>query len=92
MVASTVSVASHMRKSPYQTCIPTRVAHVPDRPEWLHEIKHDGYRLIVQRDGKKGRLFTRSGHDCSNRFPLNVEAALGNPWRAAGLPRAVSSG
>ena len=28
-----------------------------------HEIKHDGYRLIDQRDGKRVRLFTLNGHD-----------------------------
>ena len=44
-------------------CIPTQAAKVPDRPEWIHEIKHDGYRLIVQREGKRVRLFTRNGHD-----------------------------
>jgi len=55
-----------------------RVAKVPDRPEWLHEIKHDGYRLIVQREGKRVRLFTRNGHDWSNRYPLITEAALRN--------------
>jgi ATP-dependent DNA ligase len=38
-----------MRKSAFQPCIPTRGTKVPDRPEWIHEIKHDGYRLIVQR-------------------------------------------
>ena len=26
---------------------------VPDRPEWIHEIKHDGYRLIIQRGGQQ---------------------------------------
>jgi bifunctional non-homologous end joining protein LigD len=51
---------------------------VPDRPEWIHEIKHDGYRLIVQRDGKMVRLWTRNGHDWSSRFPLIREAALRN--------------
>ena len=51
---------------------------MPDRPEWIHEIKHDGYRLIVQRDGKRVRLFTRNGHDWSDRFPRIVEAALRN--------------
>jgi bifunctional non-homologous end joining protein LigD len=35
-----------MPKSPFEPCIPTKVL---DRPEWLHEIKHDGYRLIVHR-------------------------------------------
>ena len=45
-----------MPKSAFEPCIPTRGTKVPDRPEWIHEIKHDGYRLIVQRDGKSVRL------------------------------------
>ena len=67
-----------MPKSTFEPCIPTKAAKVPDRPEWIHEIKHDGYRLIVQRDGKRVRLFTRNGHDWSNRYPLIAEAALRN--------------
>ncbi len=51
---------------------------MPAGPDWLHEIKHDGYRLIVQREGGHVRLFTRNGHDWSDRFPLIVEAALEN--------------
>jgi bifunctional non-homologous end joining protein LigD len=35
----------------------------------VHEIKHDGYRLIVRRDGKAVRLFTRRGHDWTHRYP-----------------------
>ena len=50
----------------------------PCRPEWIHEIKHDGYRLIVQRDAKRVRLWTRHGQDWSGRFPLIAEAALRN--------------
>ena len=65
-----------MPRSPFGPCIPTRGTKVPDRPEWLHEIKHDGYRLIIQRDGKRVRLWTRNGHDRSGRFPLITEAAL----------------
>src|SRR6478609_2241202 len=67
-----------MQKSPFEPCIPTKAAKVPDQPEWIHEIKHDGYRLIVQREGKRVRLFTRNGHDWSGRFPLISEAALRN--------------
>ena len=63
-----------MRNSAFQPCIPTKAAKVPDRPEWIHEIKHDGYRLIIQRV----RLFTRNGHDWSARYPRIVEAALRN--------------
>jgi bifunctional non-homologous end joining protein LigD len=45
-------------------------------PDWLHEIKHDGYRLIVQREGKRLRLLTRRGYDWSDRCPLIVQSAL----------------
>jgi bifunctional non-homologous end joining protein LigD len=62
----------------FEPCIPTRGTRVPDQPEWSHEIKHDGYRLIIQRDGKRVRLFTRNGHDWSDRYPLIVEATLRN--------------
>ena len=66
-----------MRTVAFEPCIPTRGTKVPNRREWIHEIKHDGYRLIIQRDGKCVRLFTRNGHDWS-RFPLISEAALRN--------------
>ena len=47
-------------------------------PVWLPEIKYDGYRLIVTREGNRVRLFTRNGHDWSSRYPLIVESALKN--------------
>ena len=49
---------------------------MPAGPDWIHEIKHDGYRLTVHREGKRVRLFTRNGHDWTDRYPLIVEAAL----------------
>src|SRR4051812_26748267 len=67
-----------MRKSALETCLPTRAATVPAGPDWLHEIKYDGYRLLVQREGKRVRLFSRGGHDWTARYPLIVEAALRN--------------
>ena len=66
-----------MRKT-FEPCIPTRGTEVPAGPDWLHEIKHDGYRLILVRDGARVRLFTRNGHDWTGRYPLIVEAALKN--------------
>jgi bifunctional non-homologous end joining protein LigD len=50
-------------------CIPTRAAKPPAGPDWVHEIKHDGYRLLVRRDGEAVRLFTRRGYDWSTRYP-----------------------
>ena len=73
-----IFAACPMRKPAFDLSIPTRAAKVPDRPEWIHEIKHDGYRLIIERAGKTVRLFTRNGRDWSNRFPLITEAALRN--------------
>jgi bifunctional non-homologous end joining protein LigD len=64
-----------MRQYVYQPCIPTHAATVPIGPDWLHEIKHDGYRLMVQREGNQVRLFTRRGFDWSDRFPRIIEAA-----------------
>lgn len=64
-----------MPRSPFQPCIPTRGTLVPRHEDWLHEVKHDGFRLIVQRDGDRVRLFTRSGYDWTNRYPLIAEAA-----------------
>src|SRR4051812_44953466 len=66
-----------MPKTGFEPCIPTRGTKIPDRPEWLHEIKHDGYRLVIQRDKRVG-LFTRNGNDWSARYPRIVEAALRN--------------
>src|SRR4051794_28259917 len=65
-----------MRNTAFLPCIPSRRTKVPAGQDWLHEIKHDGYRLIVQRDGKRVRLFTRKGYDWSDRYPLITEAAL----------------
>ena len=42
-------------------CQPSRVARPPSGPLWVHEIKHDGYRLMVRKDGSSIRCFTRNG-------------------------------
>jgi bifunctional non-homologous end joining protein LigD len=65
-------------KSAFAPCLPTRGKTVPAGPDWLHEIKHDGFRLIVQRERQRVRLFTRNGHDWTDRYPLIIEAALRN--------------
>ena len=58
-------------------CAPSRVSVPPTGPLWVHEIKHDGYRLLVRRDDGRIRCFTRNGHDWADRFPSIVGAALG---------------
>jgi len=58
-----------------EPCQPSKVARPPSGPLWVHEIKHDGYRLMVRRDGARVRCFTRNGHDWADRFPAIVDAA-----------------
>jgi bifunctional non-homologous end joining protein LigD len=36
----------------------------------LHEIKHDGFRVIARKDGARVRLYSRPGNDLTDRFPL----------------------
>jgi ATP-dependent DNA ligase len=43
-------------------CIPARAAKPPAGSDWVHEIKHDGYRLQVRREGEAVCLFTRRGY------------------------------
>jgi bifunctional non-homologous end joining protein LigD len=57
-----------------EPCIPTRADRAPVGPDWIHEIKHDGYRLIVRKKDDWVRLFTRRGYDWTDRFPLIREA------------------
>jgi bifunctional non-homologous end joining protein LigD len=56
-------------------CIPTLAVKPPSGPDWVHEIKHDGYRLIVRRDGKVVQLFTRRGYNWTDRYPAIASAA-----------------
>jgi bifunctional non-homologous end joining protein LigD len=46
---------------------PSKAAIPPSGPLWVHEIKHDGYRLMVRRDGSRIRCFMRNGHDWADR-------------------------
>jgi bifunctional non-homologous end joining protein LigD len=62
----------------FEFCIPTAGKAVPSGAEWFHEIKYDGYRLRVERDGHNVRLFNRGGHDWTKRFPWIAQAALTN--------------
>jgi ATP-dependent DNA ligase len=40
----------------FEFCLPTPGKSVPSGPEWLHEIKYDGFRLRVEPDGDRVRL------------------------------------
>ena len=57
-----------------EPCVPSLAPKPPAGPNWLHEIKHDGYRLMAWRDGNDVRLYTRRGFDWSDRYLAVVTA------------------
>jgi ATP-dependent DNA ligase len=65
-----------------EPCIPTRVSQPPVGARWIHEIKHDGYRLIVRKQGDRVRLFTRRGYDWTERYPRIRNAVKALPTAA----------
>jgi len=46
----------------------------PSGDAWLHEIKHDGFRVIARKTDTQVKLYSRPGNDLTYRFPLIVEA------------------
>ena len=50
--------------------MPSPAKAPPSGPGWLHEIKHDGFRILARRDSAGVRLITRAGNDFSSRFPF----------------------
>ena len=58
-----------------EPCLPCFAREPPRGPDWLHEIKFDGYRALILRDGNGARLFTRRGYDWTHDFPAIVSAA-----------------
>jgi bifunctional non-homologous end joining protein LigD len=54
--------------SPFEPCLPRVAAKAPVGSGWIHEIKHDGFRILAHRQGRAVRLMTRNGNDLAGRF------------------------
>ena len=57
-----------------EPCLPSPAKAPPSGAGWIHEIKHDGFRILARRDTAGVRLITRNGNDFTNRFPIIVAA------------------
>ena len=67
-----------------EPCLPCQATKPPAGPSWIHEIKHDGYRIMARRDANgRVQLLTRKGNDFSRRFPRVVAAVAACCARAA---------
>jgi bifunctional non-homologous end joining protein LigD len=50
-------------------CLPTKADTLPSGGLWVHEIKHDGFRIIARKEGERVTLYSRPGNDFARRFP-----------------------
>jgi bifunctional non-homologous end joining protein LigD len=60
----------------FEFCRPEAKKVVPNGSDWIHEVKYDGYRGRLVRDGKNVRLLSKAGLDWTWRFPFIAETAL----------------
>jgi len=60
-------------------CLPMVAPRPPSGPDWRHEIKQDGFRIIARKAGDRVKLYSRPGSDLTDRFPLIVEAMAALP-------------
>jgi bifunctional non-homologous end joining protein LigD len=68
-----------------EPCLPTISRSVPTGPQWAYEIKHDGFRFLAVRQSKQVRVYSRGGHDWSERLPAITAALLALPVRSVVL-------
>src|SRR5271155_4402755 len=58
----------------FELCLPRPAKQPPTGSGWIHQIKHDGFRIVAYRNGDRVRLVNRNGFDFADRFPLIVES------------------
>ena len=63
----------------FEPCLPRKAKAPPSGPIWIHEIKHDGFRLLARKDGGRIKLITRNGYDFADRYRLIVDAVASLP-------------
>ena len=68
-----------------EPCLPQAAKAPATGPDWIHEIKHDGFRILARRDGPKVRLISRNRHDLTYRFPLAAAAVAALPVRSCSI-------
>ena len=61
---------------PLKICLPSPAARPPAGPDWLHEIKRDGFRMIARRDGERVQLISRRGIEHGDLVVENIGVTL----------------
>ncbi len=61
----------------------TLVKESPDGPDWVHEIKHDGYRMVCRVEDGEVRMYSRNRNEWTSKFPGIARALARLPVRSA---------
>ena len=77
-----MSRAVRLRFIPPQ--LPSLTEHPPEGADWIHELKHDGYRTMLIIERGNALAHPRNGHDWSDRYPGIIAAARKLPCREDG--------
>ncbi|MBL0950617.1 MAG: ATP-dependent DNA ligase, partial [Pseudomonas sp.] len=75
--ASTKPAKSRKAQTEFPDSLAPQLATLAERPpegDWLYEVKFDGYRILARMRGDEVRLFTRNGHDWTERLPQQAKA------------------
>jgi bifunctional non-homologous end joining protein LigD len=76
------SIARWRRNPPpgfIRPCELTLTDRPPAGPGWLHEVKHDGFRVIARKQGERVQVWSRRGANFTHRFPAIAEVVRGLP-------------
>jgi bifunctional non-homologous end joining protein LigD len=60
-------------------CLPTKTDTLPSGGLWIHEIKHDGFRIIARKTGEQVRLYSRPGNDLTGASSFQRPRNLPSP-------------
>lgn len=79
-----MSVSRELRRQVrrYEPCLPRVAKEPPAGSGWIHEIKHDGFRILAELNAGDVKLITRKGFDLAQRFPLATAAIAALPARS----------
>jgi bifunctional non-homologous end joining protein LigD len=67
-------LAAEQSQPRFEPCLPRPAKEPPVGAGWIHEIKHDGFRIVARRDKGRVRLLTRNGNDFTEHFPRIADA------------------
>ncbi len=71
-----------LTRSPFiRPCSPIVASVPPIGLGWLHEVKFDGYRVQIHKDGKQVALFSKNGNQFTSRYPAVAEAVAKLPTK-----------